>query len=87
MIFVNGPRNAAVAWSSQDTKNGRINTYTDQYIGSVIPRSTTWNMTDTYSVTTDLSGSGAEQKADGNSQYPYVARVNYVTGYVCAADL
>lgn len=90
LVFVNGNRHEATYALADDyvATWGGIEGTTNLSFGNNIGRAASnWNVSDVMYINNWTGAPYTAHKNDGNSSYPYVTRVNYVTGYVCVADL
>ncbi|EIK2521897.1 hypothetical protein LJZ39_004786 [Salmonella enterica] len=91
LVFVNGPRSAAIGWSiARDGTEERRDLNKQPWalsIGDWIPRQTSWNLSDAYYVNNWPGTPYTAHKASVSGAYPFVTQVNYITGYFCAASL
>ncbi|EIS0877789.1 Ig-like domain-containing protein, partial [Salmonella enterica] len=86
LVLLNGSRSAAVGYDIRDA--GAIDQgSTWRHIGTNLHTKTNWNLSDMYYVNNWPGTPYTDHKGNGDSQYPYVTQVNYVTGYICAARL
>ncbi|EGL9619950.1 hypothetical protein IMB00_004516, partial [Salmonella enterica] len=86
LVFLNGSHSAAVGYDIRDA--GAIDQgSTWRHIGTNLHTKTNWNLSDMYYVNNWPGTPYTDHKGNGDSQYPYVTQVNYVTGYICAARL
>ncbi|ENW1037466.1 hypothetical protein ACFLB9_004615, partial [Salmonella enterica] len=86
LVFLNGSRSAAVGYDIRDA--GAIDQgSTWRHIGTNLHTKTNWNLSDMYYVNNWPGTPYTDHKGNGDSRYPYVTQVNYVTGYICAARL
>ncbi|ELD2487782.1 Ig-like domain-containing protein, partial [Salmonella enterica] len=92
LVFVNGSRSAATAWTA--FVNG-VAVYeppsdNDGYevsVGYRLYESNKWNLSDAYYVNNWPGTPYTNHKGNGDRTYHYVTQVNYITGYICAASL
>lgn len=83
LVFVNGSRSAATAWlMDRDGIDGGTSS-----IGAHLHVITNWNLSDAYFVNNWPGTPYTAHKGNGDTAYPYVTQVNYITGYICAASL
>ncbi|EOG5331449.1 hypothetical protein ACLEV3_004856, partial [Salmonella enterica] len=95
LVFVNGGRAAATAWSiansglkmSTSTMPGGQVWAETVSIGTTLHTATNWNLSDAYYVNNWPGTPYTTHKGNGDANYPYVTQVNYITGYICAASL
>ncbi|MHI84372.1 hypothetical protein EEM37_24330 [Salmonella enterica] len=86
LVLLNGSHSAAVGYDIRDA--GAIDQgSTWRHIGTNLHTKTNWNLSDMYYVNNWPGTPYTDHKGNGDSQYPYVTQVNYVTGYICAARL
>ncbi|ECS9353802.1 hypothetical protein K7N96_004685, partial [Salmonella enterica] len=83
LVFVNGSRYAATAWLME---RDSIDAGTSSF-GAHLHRITNWNLSDAYFVNNWPGTPYTAHKGNGDTTYPYVTQVNYITGYICAASL
>lgn len=90
MVFVNGGRSAATAWTAVDDGfkiSGDFASNAEVSVGYRLHDSTRWNLSDAYYVNNWPGTPYTQHKGNGDSAYHYVTQVNYITGYICAASL
>ncbi|EAN0348935.1 hypothetical protein D6F67_26460 [Salmonella enterica] len=90
LVFVKGSSGDAAKWDW--TNDGPATEYgspnpTHLSIGLKVSETTKWNLSDAYYVNNWPGTPYTLHKANGDSAYPYVTQVNYITGYICAASL
>ncbi|EAW1104390.1 hypothetical protein EA037_24830, partial [Salmonella enterica] len=83
LVFVNGSRSAATAWLME---RDDIDVGTSSF-GTYLHSKTNWNLSDAYFVNNWPGTPYTAHKGNGDTNYPYVTQVNYITGYICAASL
>ncbi|MCT7004512.1 hypothetical protein M1709_23495, partial [Salmonella enterica subsp. enterica serovar Carrau] len=83
LVFVNGHRAAATSWTMN---RDDIDESTDSF-GAYLHSKTNWNLSDAYFVNNWPGTPYTAHKGNGDTNYPYVTQVNYITGYICAASL
>ncbi|EOY0513669.1 Ig-like domain-containing protein [Salmonella enterica] len=89
LVFVNGSRSAATSWSMarDGVEDGMFGGTAGTSIGHFLYVATKWNLSDAYYVNNWPGKPYTAHKGNGDSNYPYVTQVNYITGYFCAASL
>lgn len=90
MVFVNGGRSAATAWTAANDgfeTSGDVASNAEISVGYRLHDSTRWNLSDAYYVNNWPGTPYTQHKGNGDSAYHYVTQVNYITGYICAASL
>ncbi|ENZ2157711.1 Ig-like domain-containing protein, partial [Salmonella enterica] len=83
LVFVNGSRAAATAWTM---RGDDIDQATVSF-GAYLHSKTNWNLSDAYFVNNWPGTPYTAHKGNGDTNYPYVTQVNYITGYICAVSL
>ncbi|EJP8365709.1 hypothetical protein NZA76_005132, partial [Salmonella enterica] len=83
LVFVNGHRGAATSWTM---RRDDVDESTDSF-GAYLHSKTNWNLSDAYFVNNWPGTPYTAHKGNGDTNYPYVTQVNYITGYICAASL
>ncbi|EOF6482094.1 hypothetical protein ACK1DB_004716, partial [Salmonella enterica] len=86
LVLLNGSRSAAIGYDSRDAQ-AIDEGATWRHIGTSLHTLTNWNLSDMYYVNNWPGTPYTDHKGNGDSRYPYVTQVNYVTGYICAARL
>ncbi|EOD1192241.1 Ig-like domain-containing protein, partial [Salmonella enterica] len=90
LVFVNGGRTAAVAWTfvrDGATFDSNPTVFKEISIGKILHDKTGWNLSDAYFVNNWPGSPYTNHKGNGDNAYHYVTQVNYITGYICAASL
>ncbi|WP_176210168.1 Ig-like domain-containing protein, partial [Salmonella enterica] len=82
LAFVNGTRSAATSWTM--AHDGTAGAHA---IGLRLAAVTGWNLSDAYFVNNWPGTPYTSHKGNGDTAYPYVTQVNYVTGFICVASL
>ncbi|EGE5929830.1 hypothetical protein H8P76_004877, partial [Salmonella enterica] len=89
LVFVNGSRHAATYWAAARDKIAERPFSLSRLwaIGDRLPVVTNWNLSDSFFVNNWPGTPYTAHKGNGDSSYPFVTQVNYITGYICAASL
>ncbi|ECA6104547.1 hypothetical protein EM822_25425, partial [Salmonella enterica subsp. enterica serovar Oranienburg] len=83
LVFVNGSRTAATSWTiARDGIDGASISF-----GAKLHTTTNWNLSDAYFVNNWPGTPYTAHKGNGDTAYPYVTQVNYITGFICASYL